>query len=260
MKKYFKVIVLIILTISGLKCVPSKPTYEEQILPADRLVKKLEASRRRIKNFEGSGTIFVESPKLEAKATFEVFLKKPDSLKFIIYGPFGIDLAQALITENEFHFHDMMKNILYKGRNNSHLLQKLFRIDLEFPELIDAFAGAVNLTDKLRKEPNQFNVGDKFYNLSYIDSLNGMRSNYKIQIDNLAIVNYEQIKSPNISLLEGNYSDFEMINGVAIPFEVIIRNIVNKQKVKINYRNIDANKRLKSLMLDLPKDVRVKIL
>ena len=92
-------------------CVPSKPAYVEEVLPADRLVKKLEANRRKIKTFEGSGILNVVSPKLEAKATFEVYLKKPDSLKFIIYGPFGIDLAQALVTNSEFTFHDIMKNI-----------------------------------------------------------------------------------------------------------------------------------------------------
>ena len=132
----YKSIIVVLLVIIISSCVPSKPTYEEEVLPADRLVKKMEANRRKIKTFEGSGVLNVESPEVEAKATFEVYLKKPDSLKFIIYGPFGIDLAQALVTNSEFMFHDVMKNVVYKGRSDNDILKKIFHIDLSFMEFV----------------------------------------------------------------------------------------------------------------------------
>jgi outer membrane lipoprotein-sorting protein len=239
--------------------VPSKPVYEEEVLPADRLVKKLEANRRKIKTFEGSGVLNVESPNLEAKASFEVYLKKPDSLKFIIYGPFGIDLAQALVTNSEFIFHDVMKNVVYKGRSDNELLKKIFHIDLSFSELVDAFAGAVNLTDKLRLEPDVFNLNDDNYHLIYYDSLAGKQSDYEIQIDNLAIKNYKLYKIPNILMFEGIYSEFETINRVPIPYFTTIQNKINNQKVTIDYRNIDVNQKLENLTLDIPNDAKIKI-
>ena len=138
MKNYVRIIILFLSAILLSKCVPSKPVYEEEVLPADRLVKKLEANRRKIKTFEGSGVLNVQSPNLEAKASFEIYLKKPDSLKLVIYGPFGIDLAQALVTDSEFIFHDVIKNVVYKGRSDNNLLKKIFHVDLTFSELIDA--------------------------------------------------------------------------------------------------------------------------
>ena len=231
-------------------CVPSKPVYEEEVLPADRLVKKLEANRRKIKTFEGSGVLNVQSPNLEAK--------KPDSLKFIIYGPFGIDLAQALVTDSEFIFHDVIKNIVYKGRSDTDLLKKIFHVDLSFSELVDAFAGAVNLTGKLRLEPDVFNLDDDDYQLIYLDSLSGNRSEYLIQINNLAIKNYKFFKSPNIPLFEGIYTDFEIINNVAIPYSTTVQNIVDKQKVIIDYRNISVNHNIERLVLNIPSDARIK--
>ena len=254
-----KIFILIVLIIGFLiSCVPSKPTYEEAPLPADRLVKKLEANRRKIKTFEGSGVINVETPKIEAKASFEVFLKKPDSLKFVIYGPFGIDIAQALITDSEFIFHDVIKNIVYKGRSTNHLLNKIFHIDLTFNEILDAFAGAVNLTEKLRLEPDAFNLVDDNYQLIYYDTLAGKQSDYQIQINNLAIKNYKLYKVPDILLFEGIYDDFRLFNSVAIPYSTIVHNTIDNQKVIIDYRNIAVNIDIKKLSLDIPSDAKIK--
>ncbi len=259
MTKYKNIFLYLLLIVSVISCVPSKPDYEEEILTADRLIKKLEANRRKIKTFEGSGIFNVESEKIDAKATFEVFLKKPDSLKFVIYGPFGIDLAQALITSSEFEFYDEMKNILYKGRNNSDILNKIFHIDMSFSELVDAFAGAVNLTDKLRIEPDIYKLTDKEYHLTYLDTLNNKQSLYEIQIGNLAINKYELYKNEKTLLLDGVYSDFEMFDNVAVPSTVVINNQLNNQKITIDYRKISVNENLQNLKLEIPKDVVVKI-
>lgn len=260
MTKTKRFILLVLVTIIAVSCVPSKPAYEEKVLPADRLVKKLEANRRKIKTFEGSGILNVESSQIEAKASFEVYLKKPDSLKFVIYGPFGIDLAQALVTNSEFVFHDVLKNIVYKGRSDNNILKKIFHIDLSFTELIDAFAGSVNLTDKLRLEPDRFNLSDEKYQLTYFDSVANKQSEYEIQIDNLAIKNYKLFKMPNILLFEGIYSDFEIMNRVAIPYMTVIENKINNQKVTIDYRNIEVNEKLINLKLDIPSDAKLKVL
>ena len=259
MNKTYRIIILILLAIFVASCVPSKPVYEEEVLPADRLVKKMEANRRKIKTFEGSGILNVESSEIEAKATFEVYLKKPDSLKFIIYGPFGIDLAQALVTNSEFVFHDVMKNVVYKGRSDTDILKKIFHIDLSFLELVDAFAGAVNLTDKLRLEPDSFNLSGDNYQLSYNDTLAGKQSEYIVQINNLAIKNYKLYKTPNILLFEGIYSEFDVFNNVAIPYLTVIENKSNSQKVTIDYRNITVNEKIENLKLDIPSDAKIRL-
>ena len=67
-------------------CVPSKPVHDdEKILPADRLIKRLEANRRKIKTFQGTGILNINTPEINAKANFEVVLKKPDSVKVSIW-------------------------------------------------------------------------------------------------------------------------------------------------------------------------------
>jgi len=144
-------------------------TTTEKVIPATRLLKKLEGNRRKIKTFEGSGSIYVKSDEFSGKTSFQILIKKPDSIKISIYGPFGIDIAHGIFSKNNFLFYDVLKNRAFIGENSKDVLKKLFKIDLSFEELIDAFAGAVNLTEKLRQEPTDYEVLEDIYNLIYID-------------------------------------------------------------------------------------------
>ena len=260
-KKVINVIsyLLIVLSLSVLinSCVPSKPVEEERILPADRLVKKLEANRRKVKTFLGSGTINLDSPQLTAKATFQVVIKKPDSIRISFYGPFGIDLAQAVTTKRDFVFFDVINNRVYKGVTKNLSLKNIFKIDLTFNELMDAFAGAVDLTDKLRREPDNLFVNQDSYYLTYADEITGRQSQYEILVDNLAITKYKIIENPDNSVLEGTYKDFENFEDVPIPYKIRINYELMNQNINIDYRSIKVNKDVSSLTFAIPEDAQV---
>ena len=259
MNSILKIIIVGLFILIAASCAPTKEIKtEEQILPPSRLVKRLEANRRKIKTFEGSGVMNIETPKMDAKASFEVFLKKPDSLKLVIYGPFGIDLAQAVVTNSEFEFYDALKNTVYKGRTDNNLLKKIFHIDLSFSELIDAFAGAVNLTSKLRETPTNYRLTGDNYILTYADTNSTKKSIYEIRTDNLAITKYDLLASKNNLLFEGRYSNFKLYDRVAIPRVTIVENKKQNQKVHIEYRNISVNEELENLKLEIPTDAKVK--
>ena len=173
----------ILILING--CVPSQPTEEFELLPSERLTNKLEANRRKIKNFEGTGTIFVNTPSMDNSATFRIVLQKPDSIYLTILGPFGIELAQALVTKDKFTFYDALKNTAYVGAVNSDALQSIFRINLSFEDLLDAFVGSVNLTNNLYRTPDKYDVEDDRYVLTYLDSARTNKTVYKVDVRQL---------------------------------------------------------------------------
>ena len=238
-------------------CVPSKPTVEERELPADRLIKKLEANRRKIKTFEGSGIMNVESPQLSAKANFEVTLIKPDTIKLSVFGPFGIDLAHALVTKNDFKFYDVIRNDLYTGNVRMEILKNIFKVDLTFDDLLDAFSGSVNLTSNLRRTPDDFSANEDSYTLNYIDNRSNKSSVYEISVDEFAITNYRLIKDSSDVIFEGNYSDFRKFENVPVPFFSKVEYKEKNQSVTIEYRNIKVNKEITDLTFDYPNDVNV---
>jgi len=94
-------------------CVPSKPTEDVELLPSERLINKLEANRRKIKNFEGIGVFEIESDQYSNSANFQIVMQKPDSIYFSVLGPFGIELAQALVTKDDYVFYDALQNTAY---------------------------------------------------------------------------------------------------------------------------------------------------
>ncbi len=238
-------------------CVPSQPTEEFELLPSERLTNKLEANRRKIKTFDGSGTIFVNSPSMDNSATFRIVLQKPDSIYLTIMGPFGIELAQALVTKDKFTFYDALQNTAYVGSVNSNALQSIFRINLSFEDLLDAFIGSVNLTNNLYRAPDNYYVEDERYVLTYLDSARTNKTIYKVDVRQLGITNYQLFGLDETLMLQGNYSNFELLENVAVPYKIAIENKTDDQKISIDYKKITVNKKNIYIDFKLPDDATI---
>ena len=238
-------------------CVPSKPTEEAEILSSERLINKLEANRRKIKNFEGVGTFDIQSEQFNDGATFQVIMQKPDSIYFSVLGPFGIELAQALVTKDNYIFYDVLHNTAYRGNVNDDILQNIFKIDLSFSDLLDAFVGSVNLTSNLYKEPSNYSIEGENYVLTYLDKERQLTWVYRVDIRELGITNFT-LKSQNNQInIEGDYSNFELIDNVAFPFKIEVMNKVKNQKITINYKNISINDKRLRVNFELPDDANI---
>ena len=238
-------------------CIPSKPTEEAEILSSERLINKLEANRRKIKNFEGVGTFDIQSEEFNDGATFQVIMQKPDSIYFSVLGPFGIELAQALVTKDNYIFYDVLHNTAYRGNLNDDILQNIFKIDLSFSDLLDAFVGSVNLTSNLYKEPSNYSIEGENYVLTYLDKERQLTWVYRVDIRELGITNFT-LKSQNNQInIEGDYSNFELIDNVAFPFKIEVMNKVKNQKITINYKNISINDKRLRVNFELPDDANI---
>ena len=238
-------------------CVPSQPTEEYELLPSERLINKLEANRRKIKSFDGNGTIIVNTPEMDNSATFRVVLQKPDSIYLTIMGPFGIELAQALVTKDKFVFYDALQNTAYTGSATSDALQSIFRINLSFDDLLDAFVGSVNLTQNLYRAPdNYFVEGDK-YVLTYLDSARQSKTVYKVDVRQLGITDYQLFNFDGNEKLDGKYSKFELLENVAVPYKIQIQNFIDDQKISIDYKKITVNKKNINIDFKLPDDATI---
>ena len=184
-------------------------------------------------------------------------MQKPDSIYFSVLGPFGIELAQALVTKDDYVFYDALQNTAYIGKVNDDILKNIFKINLSFSDLIDAFIGSVNLTHNLYKQPNNYSVAGEQYVLTYVDTDNELTSVYKVDIRQLGITNYTLTSDDKTIDLEGKYSKFELIENVAIPFSIEISNKVENQELKIRYKNIYANSKGLKVKFELPDDAEI---
>jgi len=248
---------IIILLLGASGCAPTQIVREKASLSSERLIKKLEANRRKILNFEGTGTLIVNSNQLNTSASFKVTLIKPDSISLLIMGPFGIELAQTLVTKDDFKFYDVLRNTLFIGETNEYVLQNIFRINLPFSDLMDAFIGSVNLTKHLYKEPNKYTIIDDLYKLTYVDSSQKLITDYTIDMNKLGIVDYKLFEQTGDIILTGQYSKFKMIQNVAVPFEIDVQNRRENQQVKIHYKKVVTNSNNISISFNIPDDAKI---
>ena len=238
-------------------CVPSQPTEELELLPSERLINRLEVNRRKIRNMEGTGTISVRTPQLDNNATFRVILQKPDSLQLTILGPFGIELADAVVTSDEFIFYDALQNTAYTGDSDNDALENIFRIDLNFSDIMDAFVGSVNLSENLYKAPDLYEIEYDKYVLTYFDTERNVIKRYKVDVRQLGITDFELTSFEGEPLLQGKYSRFEIIENVAVPYRIEVSNRKQNQKINIEYKKITANRNSISLDFSLPEDATI---
>ena len=259
MKKYSVIILLffnfILIFISG--CVPSKPTEKVEILSAERLVNKLEVNRMRIRRFEGNGTLIIKTPQMDNRASFKITLIKPDSLYLTIMGPFGIQLAQALVTNENFIFYDALHNTAYEGAVNQNVIKDIFRVNLPFSDLIDAFVGSVNLTKHLYKSPTKYAVDYDKYVLTYIDSVTHVTTIYRVDIRQLGITSFRVIDKLGDTMLDGKYSDFDYLESVAVPYNINVEDREDDQSVSIQYKKMTANNSDIYIDFQIPKDATI---
>ncbi len=259
MKIYFIIPALIIITFitSFNGCVPSQPSDEVELLPSERLINRLEVNRRKIRNIEGTGTLSVRTPQLDNNATFRVILQRPDSLQLTVLGPFGIELAEAVVTSRNFVFYDALQNTAYTGDSNNEALMNIFRIDLNFNDIMDAFVGAVNLTENLYKAPDLYEVQYDKYILTYFDTTRQVIKRYKVDVRQLGITDFEIVSFNGDPIVEGKYSRFEIIENVAVPYRIEVANRKQNQRINIEYKKITANRNSIRIDFSLPEDATI---
>ena len=259
MKK--SIFILYALTISSFLyldgCVPPKPVQIERTIAPDRLIKRLEANRRKIKSFTGNGTISIKTSALETKSSFEVELKKPDSVKVSFFGPFGIDLAYALITKDDFQFYDVINNTVYKGKQRPGVMKEIMKVDIPFDDLLDLITGSVNLTERLRGEPDSVESTDEMIKLSYTDTLSRKSDSYFVQNDKLEIRQYLQNSASGKNLTDTKFSNFNRIDEIPIPMLITFNDFFNNQKIQIEYKKFEINQELGNLKIEIPSDAKI---
>jgi outer membrane lipoprotein-sorting protein len=255
-KGYFVLaLIMFVAFIAG--CVPSKPVYEEKTASFERLIRKIEVNKRRIKTFYGIGSLGVFSKEENLNGNFEVYIKRPDSLKIVIYGPFGIDLAQVLLTKDNFKFYDVMNNTLHTGKLNNDVLKKIIKMNISFSELYESLTGAMSFSDRLSTVPAILNNSDGTLELTYIDSTANRKNIYKVNSADLTVNSYKVTNMQNKEILTGAYQNYKSYDEIAIPRNTVLEYKENKQKLTIEYRTIEVNKVLDNIDFSVPDDVKL---
>lgn len=210
---------------------------DRTITPAD-IREAVAQNHGRVHALQGSGRITFETPEMAQSGSFELALLKPDSVLVRLEGPFGLDIGSALVTREEFALYDSFNNRLVTGPTNARNLSRIFRLPIEFDDVLNLFTGGIFMPQDRTDPDNSALEGDELV-LRY-DRADGSRI-YRINPESLMIERIQFIDGSGKLVLEQRFSEFITIDGIHVPRSVRVTMHRDRRMMSISYSDLSLN-------------------
>ena len=222
-------------------------------LSPDEVIEAVNRHTRGITTFQANGSISVESPSLSSSGSFDLWLKKPDSLRVDVKGPFGIRIASALFTHDRYVFYNSFKNEVIEGNVNSGEMPSFMDIQLNPKDIIDTFCGARGF---FREEvsPDSFSAGDGSYLLQFHHK--GGTTRYTVDDAMLYISGIEHVDSAGAVWSEEHFDFGRNDDGTVIPQAIRLIQDKLESSVALTYETVHLNLPINDMELRVPPDAR----
>jgi len=254
----FKALILLLLTALIFNACSGSGGNDLDKVQVKELKEKVNSNSSLIETMEASGNIAFDSPEQSGQGWIEVRIKKPDSVFVKIEGPFGISIAQALITRYDFIYYNVQENRAILGPTNDINIGAILRIKVSFDELLSGFSGGFmlheNIIDTLNAESE-----NGLYTV-YAPREPGTQK-YFIDPAIFTVQKYNSYDENKKTVVEVNYGNYfeESASGktVYFPSSIKINNPEKKQSVYVDYVNKTFNKSDIKFNIKIPKSAKV---
>jgi outer membrane lipoprotein-sorting protein len=241
---------LIAVFLVGCASVP-RPDLAGTTVNPETVRRIVQGNYQKVRSMTGSGTISVETPEMAQSGSFELFLRKPDSVLVKIEGPFGISVGSALITRDEFVFYNSLQNQLITGPVTSANLNRIFRVKLTFDELMTLFTGGSFLASD-DASPDTVVVEENQYVLMYRNT-DGTRR-YWLDPASLLITRIQHLDQKGKLFFEERYEKFRTIGDASLPRFIRVTQHTSQRMIGVIFSSLDINTGGSPLELDIPKN------
>lgn len=223
----------------------------DRSLSPEEVERAVVTNHGRVSSLFGTGTLSVETPEIAQSASFELSLRKPDSILVRIEGPFGIDLGVALLTREEFFFYNSLQNRLITGPSTPENFGRFLRVGIGFEDVLNMFAGGTFLGHDGGR-PDDFAIEDDQYVLTYRHS-DGLRR-YWVDPETFLIVRIEHVDARGNIAVEQTFSRFETHGDVTVPRLVRIALRREHRRLSIAFSDLFLNPSSLTFRFDVPAD------
>jgi len=202
------------------------------------VVAHADQQNARLRSLRGEGNLQIESPDFSQSVSFEVVLLRPDSLQLIFNGPFGITVAQALVTRETFQLYNSLQNRLYIGVTSPENLAKTVRIGLSFDDILSLFTGGTVLssdrTAPYTAEPDGADAVFLFDGGQY-------QRRYVVDPSTKDIRKFQLLNARGAPVGEQWFSSFETIDGITYPRKIMVTQHEERRRLTLYYQSVEWN-------------------
>jgi hypothetical protein len=226
-------------------------------IPLKEIKEKVNKNSTAIESLEATGTIAIDSPELSNSGSIEIRIKKPDSVFVKLEGPFGIDIANALITRNDFIYYNVQENLVITGPSSDINIGAILKIKVSFDELLNSFAGSFHFDSDNNDSMNAVSE-----NSAYLIQVSKpyIKQKFYIEPNAFFVSRYSVVNPADELLFDVNYSNFtnEVADGTNVNFPnyIILNRPDKKQTVWLKYETKEINKKNISFTIKVPKSAK----
>lgn len=219
-------------------CVTTRTVVKERTLPAEEVVRSVGERNEKIRTMRGSGTITVESPEVSNSGSFDMEMRKPDSVRVEISGPFGIHAGTLMLSRDRFLFYNWMSKTAVVGKPDGKTMSSVLHLRLGFDEVLHAFTGEFPSPDESDSLEGFF-VDNGFYVLRYRGRKG--ETEYRIDGDAFVVASYKRFDadgSPGLTMIAARIEDKD---GIAMPTLLRVVMPAERRSVTVSYDDVDFN-------------------
>lgn len=239
-------------------CAPkrSEILLDTERISASTLIGLIEANERKVQSIVGRGIVSFESPRLAGSASFELSMKKPDSLLAVFEGPFGIDLGLLFLSRQKYVMYNSMENTVVTGIPRASMIRSVIPLDLAYDQILNIFSGFFAIPSNL-ENLRMYTVldGQFFLSFAYADSTR----NYWVDPAYLRVSRFEVLDSRQQLLLDARSSAFIEQDGANIPKRISLAFPQEDRNVSLYYSKVQVNDPSPSFDFSIPSNAHTVV-
>ncbi len=247
--------VLIFLSLIALSgCAPTKELRRPAATQsAQQVIDAVNSRRYEVATLKAKGSISVESPSFSSSGSFELRLRRPDSVLVVIEGPFGIHVASVLFAKGHYTFYNSFKNEVMEGEVNGSTMPAFMNIQLAADDVIDTFCGTRAF---MRDEtsPDSFTVREGSYVLLFRGKSGA--TEYRVDTQSLLVTGVVHIDSAGEVWSEEQFEYDRRADGTPALQTIRLSQEKMQTSLSLSYDDLQLNGPVDPLELQVPSDAR----
>ena len=239
-------------------CAPkrSEISLDTERVAASTLISLVEANERKVQSIVGRGIVSFESPRVAGSASFELSMKKPDSLLAVFEGPFGIDLGLLFLSRQKYVMYNSIENTVVTGVPNAGAIRSVIPFSLAYDQILSAFSGFFAIPSDLDNlRTYTVNEGQFLLSFTHADSTR----NYWVDPAYLRVSRYEVLDSQQQLLLEVRCSNFIDQDEVNVPKRISIVFPLEERNISLYYSRVRLNDPNPAFDFSIPPNARTVV-
>lgn len=248
-------VLLLLLTVSiAWSCAPSRTIVADaSTTPAESVLEHVRRNASRIENLTAHGTLTVERQDVGNSGTFDMVLKKPDSLLLKLTGPFGIDAGMLLLTPQEFRFYNRFANQLVIGPTTTGNLRSIFSLDIDYGDILSIFSGMIPVDEEMRVK--SYGVDENRYYM--VLQGDGNIHQYWVDPESFIVEKYHVVDRGGKLLIDAKSTVRNDPRYGVLPRSVRFTFHRQRTRVSIFYDKVAVNARHVRLTFSVPKSAEI---